>query len=704
MSRSEGQGQSEGQNQGREQGLHQNHGRSQGQSESRSEGQSESRSESQGPRPRRVPGVRLGIDLGSTELRAAWAIPGGPARIVTISGERAPWLLCEQAEQAVARPGGAGGLPVTFPSLKNRLGRRSSAIPAIDGALPPEETVARLLVGLREEVESAASAAVTHAVFSVPAAYGSAQRGALLDAAHRAGLRESRLISDSAAAVMGHVDGAETGTYLVYGMGYGGFELGLIRSARGQYRALGYETAGTSGGRAFDEALLAGALRLAAREPGPVRPAPGDEAAWHRLRAEAQRVREWLGAATTEPDAVAELRLGEGASGLRAGFSRRDVDAYLDGHVKRVLDRALTLSEATGMEPSDVDAVLLTGGCTHMTRIALSAERLGRSCVRAGREQLALGALSHASGLGPVPVSEEWATAVADPSSDTFAGRAPRLKAVLMAGGGERTGSGEDPEGVGTVAEARRLAREGRGGEAKRLLHRLIGEAQQLLVELGGLEQPSGQPKGEPQGESQGEPSGKPPSESLGDGVGEELLAEGPAAGRQREAEPAEVKPGEGPGSGPGGEDEGPAQPGATASRWLEQARTLLDQGRYDQAVRASHAAWKEERSSAAGADMLDAMIDVHCEAAMAHKGFEGFAQAERWLLCAYNHDPTSPRLRELLAERTYRHAAELHKRGRRHDTAKALRKTLEWNPEHAAAELLLKRLTSGGLRPRGGP
>ncbi len=98
--------------------------------------------------------------------------------------------------------------------------------------------------------------------------------------------------------------------------------------------------------------------------------------------------------------------------------------------------------------------------------------------------------------------------------------------------------------------------------------------------------------------------------------------------------------------------------------RQLARAQALLSLGRYDHAVQAAHVAWQDAATRPAGADMLDAMIDVHCAAAMADMSPEHFADAERWLNCAYNHDPTNVRVRGLLAERTYRHAVELDRRG----------------------------------------
>lgn len=139
--------------------------------------------------------------------------------------------------------------------------------------------------------------------------------------------------------------------------------------------------------------------------------------------------------------------------------------------------------------------------------------------------------------------------------------------------------------------------------------------------------------------------------------------------------------------------------------RRLALARDLLTEGRYEEAVQTAHAAWQAARDGTSGADVLDAMIAVHSAAAMADFSPEHFTDAERWLRCAYGHDPTNARVRELLAERTFRHAERLDGRGRRDDAVDALQQSLTWNPEHQPAQALLERISRRGRnhRDRGG-
>ncbi|WP_157877816.1 Hsp70 family protein, partial [Streptomyces kanamyceticus] len=446
--------------------------------------------------------VSLGIDFGSTGLRALFALPDRPGRRVEPGPDDGPWLLCEPAE--------TGELPVTFPSLKSRVG---SGRPVHVGGKPfdADALVVRMLRSLRERVEAAARGHVTQTVISVPARFGSAQRAALRDAAREAGLEPARLVSDSMAAVIGHMTDRDSGTCLVYGMGYEGFELGLIRSVRGHFRSLGYEGGATSGGRAFDAEALSSAVRLLRRHRGAGSVLGVDTAVWQGLRARGQEAREALGVPDGPEAAVLDLELGAGPP-LWVRFARHDLDAYLDLHVRRTLDRAQALLDQSGMTPADVDTVLLVGGNTWMEQVRSRVAGLGRQCVQAPPELLALGALKHAVRLaggaassGPSALEEgplEPAAAVQDTLSD-----APPLTATLVGaeghgepgaaattaqddarapGAGQDTSVVRDPRQVRDVARARQLLRQGRPDEAGTLLREIIAEARELLAEVEG--------------------------------------------------------------------------------------------------------------------------------------------------------------------------------------------------------------------------
>ncbi|MWA14316.1 Hsp70 family protein [Streptomyces sp. BA2] len=578
--------------------------------------------------------VCLGLDFGGTGLRALFALPGQPARrldAAVVDRSDWPWLLCE--------PAPAGVLPVSFPSLKSRVGG-GRPVRAQGAPFEPERLVVRMLRLLRERLEAETSGTLAQTVISVPAAYRSAQRAALRDAAQEAGLAPTRLISDAMAAVVGHASERDSGTFLVYGMGYEGFELGLVRGVRGHYRALGHEGAATSGGRAFDGEVLSSAVRLLRRHRGPGSVSGVDPEVWLALRARAQEAREALSTPGSAGAAELSLDVGTGPP-LDVRITRPHLDAYLALHVRRTVDRARSLLDQSGMTPADVDTLLLTGGNTLMEQIGSGVAELGGHRVQAPPELLALGALKHAvrlaGGAGGSAALEEGPLQPADPAEDTLSD-APALTATLV-GGAEQAWEASPRR---DVEQARLLAGQGRAQEAVTLLREIVAEAGALLDELTSMPPPAAPDTQTP-----------PPADRI-------------------------------------------------ALRQLARAENLLELGRYEDAVQASHAAWMGAATRPAGADVLDAMIDVHCAAAMADTSPRHFPDAERWLRCAYGHDPTSERVRGLLAERTYRHAVEVQRLGGRDEAIEALGKCLTWNPEHADAEALLRRLNRDGHNRRG--
>jgi hypothetical protein len=640
----------------------------------------------------------LGLDFGSTGLRAAFGRPGGPVRRLTLSGAGWPWLLCE--------PTVAGPLPMAFPSLKSRLGG-DRPVRAGGMTRAPDELVTGLLRQVRERVEAEAGGRVTLTVVSVPVSYRSAQRTALLHATRAAGLEEVRLIGDAMAAVIGHTEGRGSTTCLVYSLGYGGFELGLVRGARERYRALGHESASSTGGRAFDDAALTAMLRAAR---GHARPERLTEADWLGLRARVERIREDLGAAGGGVGALLEMGLGGGVP-VQLEFDRRVLEAYLEQHVRRTLDRARTLLERTAMDRRDVDTLLLVGGGTRLEAVRSGVRGLGREVVRAPEDLLATGALLHAAQLAGVPAAglEGLALDASDPSPEDTLSDAPRLSVTLLPPAAPPATDAAVPL---DVALARQLAGQGRVEEARALLETIVAEAGALLASLGpgGGALESGTPligtadtygSGPPSiGTAGAQGSGTPYNlPAAPQGTGDQPT--GPTAVRGPDTTPT----GRTTPQGPGGPDAAGGWSDHKAARRLAAAADLLTEGCYEEAVQASHAAWHTAGSGASGADVMDAMIGVHCAAAMASSAPEHFPDAERWLLCAYGHDPTNARVRELLAERTYRHAERLEGRGRREDAVEALRRCLSWNPEHTTAQALLERISRRGRnhRDRGG-
>jgi molecular chaperone HscA len=124
------------------------------------------------------------------------------------------------------------------------------------GAVSPIEISAEILKTLKARAEESLGGELYGAVITVPAYFDDAQRQATKDAAQLAGLHVLRLLNEpTAAAVAYGLDQHAEGTFLIYDLGGGTFDVSILRLMRGVFEVLA--TAGDThlGGDDFDEAL-----------------------------------------------------------------------------------------------------------------------------------------------------------------------------------------------------------------------------------------------------------------------------------------------------------------------------------------------------------------------------------------------------------------------------------------------------------------
>jgi molecular chaperone HscA len=126
--------------------------------------------------------------------------------------------------------------------IETRAGRRT-----------PVEVSAEILQALRLRAESALGGEIAGAVVTVPAYFDDAQRQATKDAARLAGLNVLRLLNEPTAAAIAYgLDHAAEGTYAVYDLGGGTFDLSILKLSRGVFEVLATSGDTALGGDDFD--------------------------------------------------------------------------------------------------------------------------------------------------------------------------------------------------------------------------------------------------------------------------------------------------------------------------------------------------------------------------------------------------------------------------------------------------------------------
>jgi len=333
----------------------------------------------------------VGIDLGTTNSLVAHVADAAPAVISMPDGRSILPSVVRYAADGSAVVGVAADELVegsaTLSSVKRLVGRGLGDVAAVRSLLPyevegddravkipvpgraavtPVEVSAEILRVLKTRAEAELGGPIEGAVITVPAYFDDAQRQATRDAGRLAGLEVMRLLAEPTAAALAYgLDRGSKGTYAVYDLGGGTFDVSILKLVDGVFevKATGGDSA--LGGDDLDRALAA-ALVPELAGLGRARAAAAV--------AEARRVKEALTDAAT-----ATFRLaGEGAV-----VEREVTRAELTAAVAPLLERAgracrRVLKDAE-LTADELDGVILVGGSTRSPVVRADvAARFGR--------------------------------------------------------------------------------------------------------------------------------------------------------------------------------------------------------------------------------------------------------------------------------------------------------------------------------------
>lgn len=270
---------------------------------------------------------------------------------------------------------------------------RAVAVATAAGAVSPVEVSAEILKVLRDRALATLDIdedSLAGAVITVPAYFDDAQRQATKDAARLAGLNVLRLINEpTAAAVSYGLDEGEQGTYAIFDLGGGTFDVSVLKLTRGVFEV--QSTAGdvALGGDDFDARIAADF----AREHNlgePARLAAEHPERWRALLLMARQAREALTDADTvtmrfDTDAGQGAvqaagqgahdasEAGEGDSSEKNGgatlvstLTRTRFEELVQPLVARTLKIADTAVADAGLSAQAIDGVVLVGGATRM--------------------------------------------------------------------------------------------------------------------------------------------------------------------------------------------------------------------------------------------------------------------------------------------------------------------------------------------------
>jgi molecular chaperone HscA len=333
--------------------------------------------------------LAVGIDLGTTHSLVA-TVRSGTAEVLADAQGRPllPSIVRYHADGRVdagyeARAAQADDPSNTIVSVKRFMGRgvadvaRYGALPyhfvdapgmvAIEtaaGRRSPVQVSADILKVLRDRAEAALGGELFGAVITVPAYFDDAQRQATKDAGRLAGLNVLRLLNEPTAAAIAYgLDHASEGTFAIFDLGGGTFDISILRLTRGVFEVLSTSGDSALGGDDFDQAI-ATHWRVGQGL------ADGAGKDTRRLLAAAREVKEKL---TSEAEASADVTLSYGQK-MKLHLTRPELEHLTAALVQKTLAPTRKALRDAKLDVKDIDGIVLVGGATRMPHLQRAVE------------------------------------------------------------------------------------------------------------------------------------------------------------------------------------------------------------------------------------------------------------------------------------------------------------------------------------------
>src|ERR1700720_3884957 len=242
-----------------------------------------------------------------------------------------------------------------------------------DRTFTPPEISAFILRQLKRNAERFFGAPVTKAVITVPAYFNDAQRQATKDAGRIAGLDVLRLVNEPTAASLAYgLDKKQNGIVAVYDLGGGTFDISILKLHDGIFEVIATNGDTHLGGDDIDNLLIAIALDDTL----------GDLGLDLRRNAEAvQAIRkaviEAKIALSSQPSVKLDVELPGGKRYLRE-ITREQFEQLTQPIIDRTIGPCKQALKDAGLEPEQIDEVVLVGGSTRIPKVHALVEQMFR--------------------------------------------------------------------------------------------------------------------------------------------------------------------------------------------------------------------------------------------------------------------------------------------------------------------------------------
>ncbi|HEX6201058.1 MAG TPA: molecular chaperone DnaK [Thermoanaerobaculia bacterium] len=338
----------------------------------------------------------IGIDLGTTNSVVA-VMEGGEAKVIpnaegnrttpsvvgfAKSGERLVGQVAKR--QAVTNPEN------TVFSIKRFMGRKYDEVTEEMKMVPfkveradngdcrvvvqdkkysPPEISAMILQKLKQAAEDYLGTKVERAVVTVPAYFNDSQRQATKDAGKIAGLEVDRLVNEPTAAALAYgLDKKTDQTIAVYDFGGGTFDISILEVGEGVVEVKSTNGDTHLGGDNLDQGLIDWLLEEFKKDQGI--DLAKDPMALQRLKEAAEKAKIELSSAQETDVNLPFITADQaGPKHLNIKLGRAKLEQLVEPMVKRSVGPVKQALKDAGLEPGQVDEVVLVGGQTRMPLI-----------------------------------------------------------------------------------------------------------------------------------------------------------------------------------------------------------------------------------------------------------------------------------------------------------------------------------------------
>jgi molecular chaperone HscA len=224
------------------------------------------------------------------------------------------------------------------------------------------EISAEILKTLKNRAEKSLGGELVGVVITVPAYFDDAQRQATKDAARLAGLNVLRLLNEpTAAAVAYGLDTGVEGTYVIYDLGGGTFDISILKLSKGVFEVLATNGDSALGGDDFDRRIFCWIL-----EASKCKPVNAQDT--RLLLTKAREAKEWL---TDHATAQITSVLSTGEL-VNVTLNTKQFNELTQTLVAKTLSPTKKALRDAGLTIDDIKGVVMVGGATRMPQIRLA--------------------------------------------------------------------------------------------------------------------------------------------------------------------------------------------------------------------------------------------------------------------------------------------------------------------------------------------